>query len=680
MSDLSKSNLRERYLLALENSEDHKAFIQANSSSLYNLDLTVYTGESSLESTIYNALSESHLDSSISLHPEQLKVINEIVENPGVIFSAPTSFGKTFVMFEYVARHLPDNIFMIVPTLALVDEYKTKIIRKYPNTFSEYKVHTHINEEVKIGKKNIFILTHDRVLEPSAYSLILSLKIDLLVIDEVYKLQRSPNNDRVLVLNVAYYRLVSNSAKHILLAPFIGGIKNIEKLPNRPKFIRTDYSPVVNTVTTYEVHDEENESRFMMVAKIANQLPIEDNRIVYFPAVTGISSFCSREYIDNRREGQQHIAPFIAWIKKEFHKDWYIVKALEKGLLVHNGQIPTGIRMYMLNLFNRKNSSFSTLLSTSTLLEGVNTSAKHVIISKPSRTGEDVFDAFDFFNLVGRSGRMYEHYLGCAHYIKSPTDPVFVKNDAVKVIEFEVTEDTTDIKIHTGNHEESHEYIEFLATLGITHEEYIEHIGSKFRLETVIELYKRYKANFESLISTLELMSEDETRGRSTLIQTLDFIINDRSRRIECYLINKLLDLRRLNISTIVDGAMKDFKNPNVDFIINLTLRMKYSYIEHEFYSKTLIMLYFMACDKVAANSVSVLEDKVKRNIDVLYYANSKTKKMLKDLGISERDIDRITAIIGDDIEDIFALKAILKSGAGLIKLDFISNFIIETL
>lgn len=505
--------------------------------------------------------------------------------------------------------------------------------------------------------------------------------MDLLVIDEVYKLQHLPDNDRVLVLNVAYYKLVQKSTKHILLAPFIGGISNIDKLPHKPKFSRTDYSPVVNKVTTYNITQDDDDLRHLMAVEIVKKMRRDESRIIYFPTVTGLSSFCSNKHLDNYNESQGFIAAFVAWIKKEFHKDWYVVKALESGLLVHNGQIPSGIRMYMLNLFNRKNTVFNTLLSTATLLEGVNTTAKHIVITKPSRTGGDTFDAFDFFNLVGRSGRLFEHYLGEAHYIKSSSDPEFIKDDAMKTIEFEITQETDDILIHTGNHEESFEYLEFLSKLNITHEKYLERVGSKFRLETVIDLHNRYSSNMVELLVLLEEMKENEALGRGRLVHLIETIISDKAKRINSFIINKLLNLRRVSISKIVDSTVEVFKISNIDYIINLTLRLKYSYIEHEFYSKILLIIFFLEQDTADRQLISIMEGKLKRNIDLLYYADSRTKRMLKDLGISERDIETIAEIIGEDIEDIFMLKNMLKNEDKLKKrLDFMSKFIIDNL
>lgn len=44
-----------------------------------------------------------------------------------MLLSAPTSFGKTFIALEYMARATFSNIVFVVPTLALMNELSSKI-------------------------------------------------------------------------------------------------------------------------------------------------------------------------------------------------------------------------------------------------------------------------------------------------------------------------------------------------------------------------------------------------------------------------------------------------------------------------------------------------------------------------------------------------------------------------
>ena len=175
--------------------------------ALFDLDLTVYSKDYTIESIIYNSFAQSSLDENINLHPEQVNIVNLIRKNDAIIVSAPTSFGKTYSVFEYIASEKPDNIVLIVPTLALVEEYMRKIIKKYSSFFKIYKVHTQLStdDDYKKNKKNLFILTHDKVVKSDINSIFES--IDFLVIDEVYQLAKNSSNDRVLILNMAYYYL-----------------------------------------------------------------------------------------------------------------------------------------------------------------------------------------------------------------------------------------------------------------------------------------------------------------------------------------------------------------------------------------------------------------------------------------------------------------------------------------
>ncbi|MEQ8192658.1 MAG: DEAD/DEAH box helicase, partial [Candidatus Eremiobacterota bacterium] len=400
---------------------------------LFALDLTVYSTTYTLDSVLYAALAESALDISVSLHPEQIEILNQIKNNDALIVSAPTSFGKTFCVFEYIARYLPRNIVLIVPTLALVDEYLKRVIKKYQALFSIYKVHTHLDEDrnYNFDQNNIFIITHDRVVQDNAYSMIK--KIDFLVIDEVYKLETDPQNDRVLVLNMAYYHLAQKAKKYVLLAPFIKSIEDIEQLEKRPVFYNTSYSPVVNDVKTVTIL--RHEDRYVECQRLIKKLQSDEKTLIYFPTVAGIykyiNNYISEEPIIN--DIDDNMKYFIEWAREEIHEEWSVITAMERGYLIHNGQIPIGTRLFQLDSYE-SSDKYNRLLCTSTLLEGVNTTAKNMIITKPSRMSDSNnnnadFSAFDFFNLVGRTGRLNKHFIGTAYYLKTRTDPDYRKID-----------------------------------------------------------------------------------------------------------------------------------------------------------------------------------------------------------------------------------------------------------
>ncbi len=674
---------REQVIKEINDTEHKTQYIEKNAEAIYALGLTMYSSVFSLNSAIYNGFSLSELDERISLHPEQIKVLEKIEKNRGLIFSAPTSFGKTFVIFEYIARFKPKNVVLVVPTLALIDEYKKKIINQYRNIFKQYKVYLSIDEdkEYNLEEYNLFLVTHDRVINESIHQIIKS--IDFLVIDEVYKLQKDNKDDRVLILNLAYYNLVSISKKYVLLAPFIKGVNNLDKLDDKPYFYGTNYSPVVNEVIEIPIIDDND--RLNKAKSILKEL--EGNTLVYFPTVTELN-----KYIDGMADGEEEqaleanpiLSEFITWAKNEIHEKWSVLKAMENGYLVHHGQLPLGIRMLELDLFNDTNEKFYyRMLCTATLLEGVNTTAKNIIITKPARGAGNAFDAFDFYNLVGRTGRLFQHYLGKAYYIKGPEDRNYVKGEALKSIEFELTTDSIDIDINNGNYVKYENFVEFLNMLHIDYDTYKMEISSKCRFSTVLKLYSKYCKNKQSLFTELDKQDRNDSISKLGMIRELYKIVNDKQykMKLQTFLINKLTykTVPRLNIRTVVNDAMYWYEHEDINYVIKSAISLKNSYIEFDFYKRIQVILFFMKCERVEQRLIDVVNEKLMRNIELLYYINSPARKMLKDMGIYEGDIELIIGVIDDDFETVEELQnRIRQARYRLNDISIVSKYVID--
>lgn len=687
ISDIQK--LREKYIRMLNDAEFPSEVAKEFSDELFSLDLTVYSKNFSFDSIIYNSFAISKVDNGVSLHPEQMEIIEQIEENNALIISAPTSFGKTFCIFEYIAKHQPQNVVLIVPTLALIEEYFRKILRKYKNAFKQYKVHTNVMEtdEYNDGSNNIFILTHDRIVDENLCDRIPN--IDFLVIDEVYKLETDKNDDRVLILNIAYYRLAIKSKKYVLLAPFIGKVEDTELLNMNPLFWRTNYSPVINDVHPIEILDEKE--RFAVVEKVLNEKCKDEKTLIYFPTVASLYKYISNNLASQPllEEIPSNVQHFIDWAKEEIHEEWCLVKALERGYLVHNGQIPLGTRTFQLDCYD-ENRQYNRMLCTSTLLEGVNTTAQNIIITRPSRKsnkpGESFFEAFDFFNLVGRTGRLTEGFIGNAYYIKGPKDPVYQKEAAVKNIRFELTDDSKDIDIQKGNFKKYPDVVAFLERLKITEEDYLENIGVKVRFDSVVAIYNRYVNKREVLIQKLQEFLMNKKQGRRGLVEVLFSIcggfynedeINDVS--ISVSMITSLLDKRRPTIKKVVNDARQYYSKRDINQLISLAIKIKEGYIENSFYNRVQIIYYFLKIDEVKENLLTILDEKIIKSIEALYFTNSKHKKMLLDLGIYERDINNVLRIIGDDFKDAVELRQRLAEKRERFgRLSYLSKYVID--
>jgi len=108
------------------------------------------------------------------------------------------------------------------------------------------------------------------------------------------------------------------------------------------------------------------------------------------------------------------------WIEQNYHPDWPVARGNEKGIAVHHGRLPRALGQLFVHLFN--GGEVKVLICTSTLIEGVNTSAANVFIydKKINRTD---FDFFSFANIRGRVGRMMRHFVGNAFlYHQAPSE------------------------------------------------------------------------------------------------------------------------------------------------------------------------------------------------------------------------------------------------------------------
>ncbi|QVK02063.1 DEAD/DEAH box helicase [Mycoplasma mycoides subsp. capri] len=653
----SIQQIRDSFIKEINNSKSKIDYINKNADNLFDLGLTMYSKDYSFNSCVYNAFSASVLDSKKSLHPEQIKILNTITKEKAIIFSAPTSFGKTFVVFEYIARKKPKNVVLVVPTLALVDEYKLKIIKKYKKNFENYKIFTSLDlkYDYNHNEYNLFILTHDRVVGHNEISTVLK-KIDFLVIDEIYKLQNNENsieNERVLILNLAYKVLMKHSEKYVLLAPFLKSVKNMDKLLIEPKLISTDFSAVVNEIKEYPIDNKKQ--RLQKIDNILNTIS-DKSTLVYFPSVSKLNNYIKSSSFKINYQNE-NINKFIKWVSNEIHPEWNVVKCLKKGMLVHHGQIPLAFRIIMLSFFN--NGMVKTLLCTSTLAEGINTKCEHIIITEP-KIDRKKMDAFDFFNLIGRSGRMEEYYLGMGHYIRDCSDPIYNKENAIKSIEFELTsENSIDMRINSSSYKDCEEFVNFIDMLKISYEEYLLNVSNKIRFHTAKGIYERLTQNLKTLFERIDNLTKLKTNIK--LIEIISKIVDSNTKRhwLNSFIINKLISRNYVSIKKTIDDTRKIFEKISIDELINITLFLKNSYIEHTFYKRLQIVLYFLELLKVDKKYIYLIKEKLINPIEAKYFINNQVNRELKDLGIYEKDIMKISLYL--NLPNTFSINELLN-------------------
>ena len=347
------------------------------------------------------------LENEITLHAKQMEVLLSLLSGENVILSGPTSFGKSLILDAFVAKVHPKSVAAILPTLALIDETRRRISKNFPY----FQIVTTVNEPFDHDKPVFFVLTQERFLQRKDIG-----RLELLFVDEFYKLDQGRDDSRYEILNLALYRAIPKARQIFMAGPHISTISLGRRWRGRFKFIATDYRTVaVNIIDRSAVVDRDK--TFLLDLRsvgIANSLVFSASP----PSAHRIADLILADGISYRSEASEKLAE---WLAQNYHADWEVVKAAREGIGLHHGRIPRAIGQLFVKLFDA--GILKVLICTSTLIEGVNTSASNVFIYDKKINKTD-FDFFSFANIRGRVGRMMRHFVGNAYLYHLPPDLV----------------------------------------------------------------------------------------------------------------------------------------------------------------------------------------------------------------------------------------------------------------
>ncbi|HBJ3897588.1 DEAD/DEAH box helicase [Acinetobacter baumannii] len=345
-------------------------------------------------------------DDSKVFHIRQAEVFHRIMSGENVILSAPTSFGKSLIIEAIVSSLEFNNIVIVVPTIALMDELKRKL-SKY-NEY--YKIITQINQQS--SNNNIYIFTQERVLEYKDL-----FPIDFFIIDEFYKLApTSENDERCDRLNLAFKKLYSKCKRFYMLGPKINGLVSGITDELRCTFLKFDsYITVATNEYYYSIPTKGKDSELDLVRdknlfSILKSIGRNEQTVIYCKSPKRVSSLLLRILNSGLLKKDDINNDLAEWLASNFHKDWSLVKGVQYGIAYHHAQLPRAVASLIVDLFN--SSKINILICTSTLIEGVNTNAKNIVIYDDCITKRTKLDMFTFNNIAGRSGRMFEHFIG----------------------------------------------------------------------------------------------------------------------------------------------------------------------------------------------------------------------------------------------------------------------------
>lgn len=359
-----------------------------------------------------NLIKQFHKSNKINkfFHSAQSELCDLLLNtNRNIVVSAPTSFGKSLLIEEVVANNKYRNIVIVQPTLALLNETRNKL-KKYNDL---YKIIIRTSQKPDEDKGNIFLLTAERVVEYKDFP-----KIDFFILDEFYKISKLRDDERYEELNKACIKLIDEQkARFYFLGPPISDISY--EFKEKYNVLYKDY----NNYSIVDVEEEwlfnedsiefkTNKDRQTKDQKLFEKLyELKDEQtIIYCPSPNKSIELAIRfvDFLIEKKCKEQYL-PLIEWLEKNINENWEFINCLKYKIGVHNGAFQKHVNTSVIDYFNKKQLNF--LFCTSTIIEGVNTSAKNVIIYE-NKKSTTIIDKFDKANIKGRAGRLMEHYVG----------------------------------------------------------------------------------------------------------------------------------------------------------------------------------------------------------------------------------------------------------------------------
>lgn len=94
-----------------------------------------------LDAAVADAVTSAELNG-ITFHREQIAALNTLLSGKNLVLSAPTSFGKSLLIDALLATGRYHRVAIVLPTIALLDEFRRRIERRFGNRFALIMYHS----------------------------------------------------------------------------------------------------------------------------------------------------------------------------------------------------------------------------------------------------------------------------------------------------------------------------------------------------------------------------------------------------------------------------------------------------------------------------------------------------------------------------------------------------------
>lgn len=375
----------------------------------------------------------------------QLELLRDLSKEKAVSVSAPTSAGKSFVLCLRIIRQLRAKtraqVAYVVPTRALIREVMVRLRQEFEKSgLLDVSIRCVPQPAKPEDTANgvVYVLTQERLLS-LLHASELAFGLDLLVVDEAHGIGEGA---RGILLQTAVENALRRSpgAEVVFASPMIANPDEFLRLfsGNEGGVVNETHSPVAqNYILVDRLRREPHHVHFTLLRQ-RNRIPLGvrqteqtwtgsaiQRRAQLAALVTNETDGClvyangaweaehlAAEVARFRRDDMiaTEVQEFIEYVGDQVHPEYPLIAALKCGVGFHHGEMPPSVRAGVEDLFRARKLQF--ICCTSTLLQGVNLPARHLVVEKPRRGNGRPLGQAEFINLAGRAGRLLREFHG----------------------------------------------------------------------------------------------------------------------------------------------------------------------------------------------------------------------------------------------------------------------------
>ncbi|GLR77833.1 DEAD/DEAH box helicase (plasmid) [Azospirillum oryzae] len=367
--------------------------------------------------------------------------------------SAPTSAGKSYLLQAFIRRIWAaprrPRVAYVVPTRALINQVSAELAESFHGDgFDDVTIITvplSAGQEIPIDAP--FVMTQERL------QLILTvhpeIAFDFVIVDEA---QSVGDGSRGVILTAVLEEMLRRNPRMQLFFacpnvsnPDVFGrlfaLKNYRHHHSRDVTVaqnlihldRSDSNPLRVDVSLNRMGRKLPLGRLRLMeevttirqatVRLSHMLGQGGQSLVYASGPSECQNLAAglarleraKAELEGAPEASEQRVQLSTFVKEGVHPQFALGDAVLAGVGFHYGAMPPPVRRAVEDAFRDGDLKF--LVSTSTLLHGLNLPARSLFLNRPRRSSTTPLGAVDFWNLAGRAGRLGKEFEGDVYLI-----------------------------------------------------------------------------------------------------------------------------------------------------------------------------------------------------------------------------------------------------------------------